>query len=103
MHLLEVYYEHYAENCNGAYWEEDKQIPYMVLIKDRELIERFKEELIELGFRCVSWNDSYPSVLVNIKLKRFGMITRACYHECVDKRNYSYDEFYNEVLNKKDN
>ncbi len=96
--LMEVYYEHYRENCKGAYWEERKSLPYMVLECDKAKREEFKEILKRKGFRCVAWNDSYPGVLVNVELKRFGMINRACKHSCVDDRNYSIDEFMVKIL-----
>ncbi|MCD8106791.1 MAG: hypothetical protein LUE20_02360 [Oscillospiraceae bacterium] len=96
--LMEVYYEHYRQNCKGAYWEERKSLPYMVLERDKAKQEEFKEILKRKGFQCVAWNDSYSGILVNVELKRFGMINRACKHSCVDDRNYSIDEFTVEIL-----
>lgn len=97
--LMELYYEHYRENCRGKYWEEDvKCIPYMLLIKDVGQRNRFKDFLKENGFSCVDWNGEYPGVLVNMELRRFGMISKACAHTCVDNRNYTVDEFMNEVF-----
>lgn len=98
--LMEVYYEHYAENCRGRYWEmEPKQTPYMVLIKDAAKRNGFKAYLTEKGFRCVGWNQDYPGVLVNMKLRRFALITKACKHSCVDDRNFTLDEFISKVFN----
>ena len=97
--LMEVYYEHYSENCRDRYWEiEDKSIPYMVIIRDKEDREAFKSSLQELGLQCVAWNGDYPGVLVNMKLMRFGMIEKACKHSCVDDRNFSRFEFTQEIL-----
>ena len=97
MHLMEVYYEHYyREN----YWEQKKYIPYMVLIKDKELREMFKDYLETNDFQCVSWNDSYLGVLVNVELRRFGLINRPCKHSCVNDYNYSIDEFLMEVYKR---
>lgn len=98
MSILELYYEHYEENCKGAYWEEEKYIPYMVLIYDKELQEKFKVELINLGFSCVTWNYTYPGILVNLELKRFGKITKPCKHSCFDDYNYTYEEFCQVLL-----
>lgn len=96
--FMEVYYEHYAKNCNGHYWgAEEKQIPYMVLIKDRDKREAFHDFLKNEGFSCVSWNRDYPGVLVNMRLRRFALITKACKHSCVNDRNYTEEEFLSEV------
>ena len=97
--LMEVYYEPYAENCRGKYWEiEPKQTSYMVLIRDAEKRNAFKDFLTEKGFRCVVWNQDYPGVLVNIKIKRFTLIEKAYKHSCVDDINYTLEEFMSEVF-----
>lgn len=72
----------------------------MVLIKDRELREMFKNYLEAKGFKCVSWNDSYLGVLVNVELRRFGLINRPCKHSCVNDHDYSIDEFFLAVYKK---
>lgn len=95
--LMEVYYEHYADG--DMYRRMDKKsIPYMLLIKDRDKREGFKQYLKELGLRCVAWNSDYPGVLVNIELMRFALIHRACQHSCVGDRNFTMEEFMKEVL-----
>ncbi len=94
---MEVYYEHYYRE---QYWEQKKYTPYMVLIKDKELREMFREYLESKGFQKVSWNDSYLGVLVNVELRRFGLINRACKHSCVNDHNYSIGEFFLEVYKK---
>lgn len=99
--LTEVYYEHYRENCKGAYWEEPISIPYGVYDRDRKARNSFYGYLTTKGFKCVTWNNDYPLILVNTELKRFGLIYRACAHKCVDSRNYTIQEFKDEVLNIK--
>ena len=96
--FMEVYYEHYAENATGAYWEEKESIPYMVLEHNKDQREKFKKQLEAAGFWCVSWNGVYPGILVNTELKRFAMIEKACHHSCVNDRNYSIKEFNDEIL-----
>ena len=96
--LMEVYYEHYAEKCNDAYWEEEKILPYMVLERDKEKGEEFKTYLLSIGYRCCSWNDSYPGVLVNTKLKRFALITKAASFGHLNCKNYSIEEFVDKFL-----
>ena len=96
--LMEVYYEHYKENCRGPYWEEEKILPYMVLERDKEKREEFRTYLLSIGYRCCSWNDSYPGVLVNTKLKRFALITKAASFGHLDGKNYSIEEFKEHIL-----
>ena len=96
--LMEVYYENYAANAQGLYWEEQKSLPYMVLVREKPKREHLKQILKSKGFRCVAWNDDYPGILVNTNLKRFGMIHAACKHACINDRNYSFDEFIDEIL-----
>ena len=96
--LMEVYYEHYAEKCNDAYWEEEKILPYMVLERDKEKREEFKTYLLSIGYRCCTWNDYYPGVLVNTRFKRFALIHRACNFSHVENKNYSIEEFKEKIL-----
>lgn len=96
--LMEVYYEHYYENCNDRYWEmEEKSVPYMVLFPSVDEMHSFINELRQDGFRCVSANHSYRALLVNLELKRCGVIRRACKHSCVGDRNYTPEEYIEEV------
>ena len=95
---MEAYYEHYAENCRGHYWEEEKTIPYMVLFPSNEAMQRFIEKLKTRGYSCVSNNTGYRALLVNTTLKRCGVITKACKHSCVNDRNYTEEDFEKEVL-----
>ena len=97
--LMEVYYEHYSENCRGRYWEaEEKSIPYMVLFPSNDEMQQFISKLRTLGFSCVSNNSSYRALLVNVALKRCAVITKACKHSCVGDRNYTPEEFEREIL-----
>lgn len=99
--LMEVYYEHYAENCCDSYWEkETKSIPYMVLFPSNKEVQAFILKLKNQGYRCVSNNYSYHALLVNTNLRRCAVITRACKYSCIDDRNYSPEDFEREVLQK---
>lgn len=101
--LMELYYEHYADNCHGIYWDmSSKSLPYMVLIHDFEKRQKFHDFLKSEGFQCVTWNYEYPGVLVNMNFRRFGLICRACRYGCVNNRNYSLEEFMSEVYRKPD-
>lgn len=107
--LLEVYYENY-KNCKGAYWEEEKILPYAVREPDFYKREKFYRFLKHCGFRCVTWNYDYPVVLVNMRLRRFGLVYRACMHASLDDcKLYSLEEFlikfnkYSEFLSFENN
>ena len=96
--LMEVYYEHYAENRGGRYWEmEDRSLPYLVLFPTvggmLEFIRRFDAD----GLRSAGTNHDHRGLLVNLGLKRYAVIGRACRHACVDDRTYSPEEFAAEV------
>lgn len=95
--LFEVYYKVYELNRNGAYKEGPKSIPYAVRDTDSEKRKAFCDLLVSEGFECVSWNDSYPVILVNLEFKRFGLVYRAACHECVGQRLYTIQEFFDEV------
>lgn len=96
--LLEVYYEHYYENCNDKYWEmEEKSTPYMVLFPTVDEMLSFIDEIRQDGIRCVCKNTSYRALLVNLELKRCAVIMRACKHSCVDDRNFTPEEFRTEI------
>ena len=97
--LLEIYYEHYAENYNDRYWEmEEKSIPYIILFPKRSEMQLYIMKLKRLGYRCVSNNFTYRALLVNTELKRCAVIVKACKFCCVDDRNFTPEEFENEVF-----
>lgn len=94
----EIYYEHYAENCRKNYWDlEEKSIPYLVSFSNFNERNQFMVFLNEQGFQCVNNSDSYKAILVNLQLKRYAVITKACKQLCVGYRTYSPDEFMKEV------
>lgn len=96
--LMEVYYKHYYENCNDKYWGmEEKSIPYMVLFPTIDEMHEFINELKQDDIQCVASNHSYKALLVNLELKRCGVIHSACKHSCINDRNYTPEEFIEEV------
>ena len=96
--LMEVYYEHYAENCGRRYWEiEDRSLPYLVLFPTAGEMREFIRRLDADGLRSVGTNGSHRGLLINLELKRYAVIERACRHACVDDRTYLPEEFVAEV------
>ena len=87
--LLEVYYRNYGESCTEKSGEmEEKSIPYMVLFPLAKEMHDFMKVLQKDGLQCVASNDTYKGLLVNLDLKPYGVIHRACKFACVGNRNY---------------
>lgn len=96
--LMEVYYRNYGESCTEKSGEmEEKSIPYMVLFPSAKEMHDFMEMLKTDGLQCVASNDTYKGLLVNLELKRYGVIHRACKFTCVENRDYTPEEFKKEV------
>lgn len=96
--LMEVYYRKYGESCTEKNEEmEEKSIPYMVLFPSAKEMHDFMEMLKKDGLQCVASNDTYKGLLVNLDLKRYGVIHRACKFTCVENRDYTPEEFKKEV------
>ena len=96
--LMEVYYRYYRENSQEKYWEmEEKSMPYMLLFPSVSEMHDFMKVLQKDGLQCVASNRSYCGLLVNLDLKRYGVIHRACKFACVGNRNYKPEEFKREV------
>lgn len=98
---MEVYHEAYVKDNKGGYWTKPSYTPYGVYERDKKARNSFYGFLTSKGFKCVSWNDSYPFILVNTELKRFGLIYLPINHDCVDSRHYTIQEFKDEVINAK--
>ena len=96
--FLELYYKDYAKHCQERYWEEDKKsLPYLVKILDKNQRERFCEFLASEGFKRVCWSSITNAVLVNMEYHRFGNLPKPVSTSRVDNRNYTLEEFMNEV------
>lgn len=96
--IMELYYEHYAQNCKDRYWEmEEKSLPYMIGFPSVPEMFEFIEELKKDGLVSVGTNRSYRHLLVNLELKRYGVIYRACGHSRIGNRDYTVEEFKEEI------
>ena len=94
----ELYYEHYRETCSERYWEEEKILPYSVLIYEQEKREELEKLLLDNGFRCVVYENGYPLMFVNLPLKRFGRNVKACGSSAINKTPMSYEDFKEKIL-----
>lgn len=57
----------------------------------------FEAVLEEDGLGCISSNESYPALLVNLELMRFAVILKPCKYSCVGDHDWSPEEFLREV------
>lgn len=94
---MEVYYEHYRENCRGRYWDEEKSLPYSVKFSDEASKCEMADTLNRAGFTCVNGLNNYPVLLINLELKRWASITKPCKHSSINDRLYSYQDFLDEI------
>ena len=72
-------------------------MPYMILFLSVSEMHDFMKVLQRDGLQCVASNHSYRVLLVNLDLKRYGVIHRACKFGCLGNRDYTPDEFRKEV------
>ena len=95
--LMEVYYEHYKENCRGRYWEEPKSLPYAVQIRSEDERRAFGAILDSDGLRCCNGIMGCNVLLINLDLLRWANIEKACHHSCLENRVFTKQEFLWEV------
>lgn len=92
--FLELYYAHYAERDKKAYWREPTSLPYGFLVKDVNDRRKIDAMLDNVGFECVVRENSYPLVLVNFTLKRYGRIPKACSTSMINDVPYTLEQFF---------
>lgn len=92
MAFMDLYYEAYgADNQN-------RSLPYQLLIPDREERDRLVEMLKEDGFRQVTGLNYIPQGLyVNLTLKRFGAPVKPCGSASLNGGTMSYKDFMEQV------
>ena len=97
--LMDAYYKNYSLRCRNKEYIDNAErvLPYMVLEKDRKKREAFRAFLETEGFTLLTWNSDFAGVLVNMEFRNFGLIYLPCKHGCVNNRNYSIQEFLDEV------
>ena len=98
--LMELYYEDYISNYCNSWWKARRVLPYMVFERSSEKRERFRAFLKDEGFKQVTWNDSYLGILVNMEFRNFGLVNRPVKFARVNDRDYSIQEFIDEVYKK---
>lgn len=100
--LMNLYYKDYTSNCNSLEWlnRRERILPYMVFERSPEEREKFRVFLKKEGFLEVTWNGSYLGILVNMEFRNFGLVNRPVKFARVNDRNYSIQEFIDEVYYK---
>ena len=96
---MDAYYKDYNLHCHDKDWpgNAERVLPYMVLERNRGKREEFRAFLETEGFKLLTWNPDFSGVLVNMEFRNFGLIYLPCKHACVNDRNYSIQEFLDEV------
>mgnify|MGYP007012485708 CR=1 FL=1 len=87
-----VYYEHYDEDEEGAYWEEPEVLPYSVLCKDEEEKKKLCNLLRRHGYKGVGGNPGIKALLINTQFKRWCFYPKPAKMSCIDSRNYTFEE-----------
>ena len=95
--FMELYYEHYAEKCRGAYWEDPVSLPFAVMIRDKARRKVLEEMLDADGFRRVVWENEYPCMYVNFTLKRYGRNVAPAGSAAINKIPMTEQEFMERV------
>lgn len=98
--FLELYYEHYRENCRGAYWEEFVSLPYAIRIPDKTDRIAFAGMLDNDGFRCVNPVNVYFVMYVNFTLRRYGSCEKACASTSINRELLSKDQFLTDIYKR---
>ncbi len=68
-------------------------LPYSVICKDRDELEKFIQHLDKKGYECVEQIEGQKALLVNPDLKRWCTYPKACAMSCKNHHNYTVEEF----------
>lgn len=96
--FMELYYNHYKEDCRSCYWREEKSLPYSILIHDKERRLELEKLLLDHGFTCVVHENEYPLMYVNMNLRRFGRNVKACSSAAINATPMTLEQFMTEIL-----
>ena len=96
--FMDLYYENYNSNSPSSSME--KVLPYLIKIPDNEQRNSFCNFLKAEGFKQVCWGTMTNAVLVNMQFRRFGNLPKPVGTACVDSRDYTMEEFLDEVYYK---
>ena len=85
-----VYYKELDENYEG---KGRRILPYAVKCKDEQELEDFIQYLTDKWFFCVDQIIGQRALLVNLELKRWCSVPKACAMSCKDGKTYTVEEF----------
>ena len=86
----EVYYKTPVNTGEGR---GRRILPYSVICKDKDELNKFIQYLDKNGYECVEQLEGQKALLVNPVLKRWCTYPKACAMSCKNHRNYSVEEF----------
>lgn len=98
--FLELYYQHYAARCRGAYWIEYISLPYAIHMPELQERQELEQRLLADGFQCVVHENTHPVMYVNFTLKRFGRNIKACGASSINPILMTKAQFDNEIYAK---
>lgn len=96
--FMDLYYKNYNSNSPSSSGE--KILPYLIKIPEKDQRNEFCNFLKAEGFQQVCWGSMTNAVLVNMQLRRFGNLPKPVNTSCVNSRDYTMEEFLEEVYNK---
>ena len=86
----EVYYKTLVNTGEGR---GRRILPYSVICKDKDELNKFIQYLDKNGYECVEQLEGQKALLVNPVLKRWCTYPKACSISCMNHRNYTVEEF----------
>ena len=86
----EVYYKSLGRDFEG---KGRRILPYSVICKDKDELNKFIQYLDKNGYECVEQLEGQKALLVNTDLKRWCTYPKACSISCMNHRNYTVEEF----------
>ena len=86
----EVYYNTLDKTSEGR---GSRILPYSVICKDRDELNKFIQNHDKNGYECVEQIEGQKALLVNPVLKRWCTYPKACSISCMNHRNYTVEEF----------
>ena len=87
----EVYYKTLVNTGEGR---GRRILPYSVICKDKDELNKFIQYLNDNGYECVERIEGQKALLVNSDLKRWCTYPKACAMSCKNHRNYTIEEFF---------
>lgn len=88
-------YDIWTTKINGK----EKTIkPYGVLLETWDEVPTVYKYFKNEGFNCCWWDGHYKCILINLDLKKYGTISKACQFPMVGGNPMTIDDFLNKIF-----